>query len=159
MASIFGNNAAGDYQGAFRTAAGTALKFSGKDITLVQNLQVTHQQPVQPLFEIGSNKRFYVVGKASGTFTIGQVLGFGSSALDGVTELANPCIGNRNLNLLVPNSFCATGGKGGGSTLSLSLRGALLQQVGFTVAAQDNLINSNLSGLMVDLEYQDLKIK
>jgi hypothetical protein len=157
MASIFGENSSASYQGAFRTTAGTALKFAGKDLTLVQNLQVSHQQPVQPLFEVGSNKRFYVVGKAGGTFTIGQVLGFGNEALNGITELANPCVGNRQLNLLIPNSYCTVDGKSGGS-LSLSLRGVLVQQVGFTVASQDNLINSNVSGIMVDLEYTDANI-
>lgn len=157
MASIFGENSSASYQGAFRTTAGTALKFAGKDLTLVQNLQVSHQQPVQPLFEVGSNKRFYVVGKAGGTFTIGQVLGFGNEALNGITDLANPCVGNRQLNLLIPNSYCTVDGKSGGS-LSLSLRGVLVQQVGFTVASQDNLINSNVSGIMVDLEYTDANI-
>jgi len=162
MASIFGEASKGEYQGAFRTTQGTALKFGEKNITLVQNLQVSHQQPIQPLFEVGTNKRFYVVGKAGGTFTIGQVLGFGSEALEGITELANPCIGNRQLNLLIPNSYCTVGAKEqgkSGSTLSLSLKGALLQQIGFTVAAQDSLINSNLSGVMVDLEYSTISIK
>lgn len=164
MASIFGNETRGDYQGAFRSTAGTALKFSGKNVTLVQNLQVSHAQPVQPLFEVGSQKRFYVVGKAGGTFSIGQILGFGNEALSGVTDLANPCQGDRQLNLVIPNSFCKLGGAQGGTpsqggTLSLSLKGVLLQQVGFTVAAQDNLINSNLNGVMVDLEYSDVAFK
>lgn len=163
MASIFGDASRGEYQGAFRSTAGTALKFSGKNVTLVQNLQVTHAQPVQPLFEVGSQKRFYVVGKASGTFTIGQILGFGNETLSGVTDLANPCEGDRQLNLVIPNSFCKLGGdKTGatnkGGTLNLSLKGVLLQQVGFSVAAQDNLINSNLSGVMVDLEYSNVAV-
>jgi len=158
MASIFGNETRGDYQGAFRSTAGTALKFAGKDVTLVQNLQVSHAQPVQPLFEVGSQKRFYVVGKAGGTFSIGQILGFGNEALSGVTDLANPCQGDRQLNLVIPNSFCKLGGAQGG-TLSMSLKGVLLQQVGFTVAAQDNLINSNLNGVMVDLEYSNVAFK
>jgi hypothetical protein len=109
------------------------------------------------LFEVGTNKRFFVVGKAGGTFTIGQVLGFGNEAMEGITELADPCVGDRQLNLVVPNSYCTVDGKNGGS-LSLSLKGVLLQQVGFSVAAQDNLINSNISGVMVDLEYTKLAI-
>jgi hypothetical protein len=158
MASIFGDATRGDYQGAFRSTAGTALRFAGKDVTLVQNLQVSHAQPVQPLFEVGSQKRFYVVGKAGGTFSIGQILGFGNETLSGVTDLANPCQGDRQLNLVIPNSFCKLGGSNGG-TLSLSLKGVLLQQVGFSVASQDNLINSNLSGVMVDLEYSNVAFR
>jgi hypothetical protein len=147
MASIFGDATRGDYQGAFRSTAGTALRFAGKDVTLVQNLQVSHAQPVQPLFEVGSQKRFYVVGKAGGTFSIGQILGFGNETLS-----------DRQLNLVIPNSFCKLGGSNGG-TLSLSLKGVLLQQVGFSVASQDNLINSNLSGVMVDLEYSNVAFR
>ena len=156
MPSIFGDASKGVYQGAFRTTAGTALKFAGKDVTLVQNLQVAHQQPVQPIFEVGSNKRYFVVGKASGTFTIGQILGFGSGALSSVKDMADPCIGDRNLTMMIPNSHCQVGGKTSG-TLGLTLRGILLNQVGFTVAAQDNLVNSNVSGSMVDLAYDDIK--
>jgi hypothetical protein len=156
MPSIFGEASKGEYQGAFRTTAGTALKFAGKDVTLVQNLQVAHQQPVQPIFEVGSNKRYFVVGKASGTFTIGQILGFGSGALNSVKDMADPCIGDRVLTMMIPNSHCKVGGATSGN-LGLTLRGILLNQVGFTVAAQDNLVNSNVSGSMVDLAYDDIK--
>jgi hypothetical protein len=38
------------------------------------------------------------------------------------------------------------------------LKGVLLQQVGFSVAAQDNLINSNINGIMLDLEYTEVNI-
>jgi hypothetical protein len=51
-----------------------------------------------------------------------------------------------------PNSFCRKGG-GGGESLSLTLKGVLLQSVGFTVASQDNLINSQVQGMMTELEY------
>lgn len=156
MPSIFGEASKGEYQGAFRTTAGTALKFAGKDVTLVQNLQVAHQQPVQPIFEVGSNKRYFVVGKASGTFTIGQILGFGSDALNSVKDMADPCVGDRVLTMMIPNSHCKVGGATSGN-LGLTLRGILLNQVGFTVAAQDNLVNSNVSGSMVDLAYDDIK--
>lgn len=153
MAAIFGPNSQGEYQGAFRTTANTALNFNGEDMTLIQNLQVSHQQPVQNLFEVGSNKRYYVVGKASGTFSASQVLGFGSAALDTVTKLADPCEGDRTLMLAIPNSYCEVGGGDGGGNLTLTLKGVLLQSVAFSVAAQDNLINSQIQGLITDLEY------
>ena len=153
MAAIFGAASQGEYQGAFRTTANTALNFNGDDMTLIQNLQVSHQQPVQNLFEVGSNKRYYVVGKASGTFSASQVLGFGSAALDTVTQLADPCEGDRTLMLAIPNAYCEVGGSQGGGDLTLTLKGVLLQSVAFSVAAQDNLINSQIQGLITDLEY------
>lgn len=154
MAAIFGANSQGDYQGAFRTTTQTSITFAGNKIVLLQNLQVSHQQPVQPLFEVGSNKRYYVIGKASGTFSASQILGFGDDALKSVTSLADPCDGNRVLVLAIPNSYCAVGGSGAGSGLTLTLKGVLLQSVGFTIAAQDNLINSQIQGVITDLEYE-----
>ena len=153
MAAIFGENTA-DYRGTFRTVAGNGVSFNGqKDgVSLIQNLQVSHQQPIQNLFEVGSNKRYYVLGKPSGTFSIAQILGFGKQVLSQVTTLANPCTGDRTMVVTFPNSFCKKGG-GGGESLSLTLKGVLLQSVGFTVASQDNLINSQVQGMMTELEY------
>jgi len=162
MASIFGKDSQGVYRGAFRTTLGTSLSFGGGPLTLIQNLQVSHQQPIQPLFEVGSNNRYYVVGKANGTFSATQILGFGSAALDQVTSLANPCTGDRRLTLLIPGAFCdvdnppelAAGTGVGTGDLTLNLTGVLLSSVGFSIAAQDNLINSQIQGIMTDLEYE-----
>ena len=162
---IFGPNSQGKYQGAFRTTVGTVLSFAGADLNLIQNLQVSHQQPVTPLFEVGTNNRYYVVGKASGTFSATQILGFGDDALKQVTSLADPCQGNRRLSLAIPSAFCemvatdaanptkTTNGTNNNATLMLELDGVLLQSVGFSIAAQDNLINSQLQGLITDLSY------
>jgi hypothetical protein len=155
---IFGEASQGEYVGAFRTTKGTGLKFGDQDdVTLIQNLQVSHQQPVQNLFEVGSNKRYYVIGKASGTFSATQVLGFGSDVLQTVTSLANPCDGNRRLVLTIPDAYCQAGAIDlgpGSSQLTLTMEGVLLQSVGFSVAAQDNLINSQIQGLITDLQYE-----
>jgi hypothetical protein len=157
MASIFGSASQGEYVGAFRTvktkSGESGITFQNKGIALIQNVQVSHQQPVQNLFEVGSNKRYYVVGKSSGTFSISQILGFGSDVLAQVTNLANPCSGDRTLAIAFPNSYCRSGASAAGGTLTLTLKGVLLQSVGFTVAAQDNLINTQSQGLMTDLEY------
>jgi hypothetical protein len=158
--SIFGANSQGVYKGAFSTALGSALTFNSAvdSLMLIQNIQVSHQQPVQPLFEVGSNNRYYVVGKASGTFSATQILGFGDAALKQVTSLANPCEGDRTLKLVLKSPFCevganAVGAGRNGPSLTLNLTGVLLSSVGFSIAAQDNLINSQIQGIMTDLDY------
>lgn len=164
MATIFGDNSKGIYKGAFSTSLGSALTFNSAvdSLMLIQNIQVSHQQPVQPLFEVGSNNRYYVVGKASGTFSATQILGFGDTALRQVTSLADPCEGDRTLKLVLKSPFCEvasgtfvgppSGGRSSPS-LTLNLTGVLLSSVGFSIAAQDNLINSQIQGIMTDLEY------
>lgn len=157
MAEIFGPGASGDYKGAFRTANianGKGFTFQKEQVQLVQNFQTSFQQPVQPLFEIGSNARYYVVGKSSGTFSIAQILGFGTSALKAVTAMANPCSGDRTLTVVFPGAFCEKDVAGVGQGLTLTMAGVLLQSIGFTVAAQDNLISAQAQGLMVDLQYE-----
>lgn len=167
--SIFGANSQSTYEGAFRTTSGAGnngVTFGAAgDVSLIQNLQVSHQQPVQNLFEVGSNKRYYVIGKASGTFSASQILGFGNKVLDTVTKLADPCSGGRRLTIAFPNAYCrapAVASGGGvtastqtkGETLTLTLDGVLLQSISFSVAAQDNLINSQVQGLITELQYE-----
>lgn len=163
MPSIFGKNSEAEYGGAFRTVGkaqgGTGVTFGGiaGGVSLIQNMQVSHQQPVQNLFEVGSNKRYYVIGKSSGTFSISQILGFGPTVLSNVTALADPCSvpGGRILTISFPNSYCtgaeAKNAKGG--SLTLTLKGVLLQSMGFSTQAQDNLISTQVQGVMTELEY------
>lgn len=158
MPPIFGKESKAKYVGAFRTAdnGGKNGVTFGNDQTglqLIQNLQVSHQQPVQNLFEIGSNRRYYVIGKASGTFSIGQILGFGEGVMKQVSDLADPCQGERKLTVTFPNSFCVNNGSGVGGSLQLIMQGVLLQSMGFSTSAQDNLINAQISGMLTDLEY------
>jgi len=157
--SIFGENSESEYGGAFRTVKGTnGVTFGGVDnpVSLIQNMQVSHQQPVQNLFEVGSNKRYYVIGKASGTFSISQILGFGPAVLDSVTMLADPCTTTANRTMVVsfPNSYC-DGTKTTGGKLELTLNGVLLQSMGFSTQSQDNLITSQIQGVMTELLYEN----
>ena len=156
--SIFGENSQASYGGAFRTTKQTkGVTFGAgadNDISLIQNMQVSHQQPVQNLFEVGSNKRYYVIGKSSGTFSISQILGFGTAVLRQVTNLADPCQAptERRMTVSFPNSFC-DGANKAGQTLTLTLEGVLLQSMGFSTQAQDNLISSQVQGVMTELQY------
>ena len=157
--SIFGENSKAEYGGAFRTVKGTnGVTFGGvgNPVSLIQSMQVSHQQPVQNLFEVGSNKRYYVIGKASGTFSISQILGFGPAVLDSVTKLADPCTTTANRTMVVsfPNSYC-DGTKTTGGKLELTLSGVLLQSMGFSTQAQDNLISSQIQGVMTELSYEN----
>jgi hypothetical protein len=156
--SIFGENSKAEYGGAFRTVKGTkGVTFGGgKAVSLIQNMQVSHQQPVQNLFEVGSNKRYYVIGKASGTFSISQILGFGPAVLENVTALADPCTTTEKRKMVVefPNSYC-DGTKTAGGSLTLTLSGVLLQSMGFSTQAQDNLITSQIQGVMTELSYEN----
>jgi hypothetical protein len=116
------------------------------------------QQPITPLYEIGSNNRYYVVGKSSGNFTIAQILGFvapggkGKDVFDQIKDMADPCK-PKDLTLIYPSSNCDSKGSTSGSPLQINLTGVLVQSVQITQQAQDNLVTANVTGMFTNLTY------
>ena len=158
MPAIFSDTAQATYAGAFFTSAGSGVKFGGDNLHLVQNLSTSMQQPITPLYEIGSNNRYYVVGKSSGNFTIAQILGFvagggkGKDVFDQIKDMADPCK-PKYLTLIYPSSNCDSKGSKSGSPLQINLTGVLVQSVQITQQAQDNLVTANVTGMFTNLTY------
>lgn len=157
MPAIFSDKAQATYAGAFFTSAGSGVKFGGADLHLVQNLSTSMQQPITPLYEIGSNNRYYVVGKSSGNFTIAQILGFrsvggGKDVFEQIKDMADPCK-PKNLTLIYPSSNCDAKGESSGTPLEINLTGVLVQSVQITQQAQDNLVTANVTGMFTNLTY------
>lgn len=157
MPAIFSNEAQATYAGAFFTSAGSGVKFGGADLHLVQNLSTSMQQPITPLYEIGSNNRYYVVGKSSGNFTIAQILGFrsaggGKDVFEQIKDMADPCK-PKDLTLIYPSSNCDSKGGKSGTPLEINLTGVLVQSVQITQQAQDNLVTANVTGMFTNLTY------
>ena len=157
MPAIFSNEAQATYAGAFFTSAGSGIKFGGANLHLVQNLSTSMQQPITPLYEIGSNNRYYVVGKSSGNFTIAQILGFrsaggGKDVFEQIKDMADPCK-PKDLTLIYPSSNCDSKGGKSGSPLEINLTGVLVQSVQITQQAQDNLVTANVTGMFTNLTY------
>jgi len=156
MPQLFNAKSKAEYKGAFFTAEGSGLQFKGKNLNLVQSLQTSMQQPVTPLYEIGTNNRYYVVGKSTGTFTIAQILGFaaagGKTVLDQIAEMADPCKVS-TMTLTYPTSSCAAGGATAALGLTLNMSGVLVQSLQVTQQAQDNILTANVTGMFTDMTY------
>lgn len=156
MPQLFNAKSKAEYKGAFFTAAGSGLQFKGVNLNLVQSLQTSMQQPVTPLYEIGSNNRYYVVGKSTGTFTIAQILGFaaanGKTVLDQIADMADPCKVS-TMTLTYPASSCEAGGKSSTLGLTLNMTGVLVQSLQVAQQAQDNIVTANVTGMFTDMTY------
>jgi hypothetical protein len=157
MPAIFSDKSQATYAGAFFTAAGSGISFGGDNLHLVQSLQTSMQQPITPIYEIGSNNRYYVVGKSTGNFTIAQILGFrsagaGKDVLEQIKDMADPCK-PKDMTLIYPSSSCDSKGGSSGSPLQINLTGVLVQSVQITQQAQDNLITANVAGMFTNLTY------
>lgn len=137
MADIFGREGAG-LGGAFNSSK-AAMSISSKggsiDKLLITNLNGNYAQQVARVFELTSNKVYFIVGRPAGNGSMGSVVGpKKSEAVYG--QLADPC----NNNIL---KFSLVGGCDNASN-GRTLNGVILESLGFNVAAQDMLINETI---------------
>jgi hypothetical protein len=120
--------------------------------SLVQNLNVNYQQAVNQVFEIGSNNRYYVVGRTSGTIGFGRIVGPKIVALELLQRLGNVCQGDaasHRLQFILGSSACNWKDSGGAAAKNVTITAdaVVATSVGYTVAAQDMLINENVQCL------------
>lgn len=113
---------------------------------LTQQLNIQYQQPIQRLYEVGTQKTYYVAGRPQGTATIARVLGPGAVMAELYESLGNVCNATANdmcfcvqsgcLNEDIPQEFQA---------LQLGIKNVVLQSLGFSIQAQDMIINEQMS--------------
>lgn len=119
---------------------------------LTQNLSIQYQQPITRLYEVGSQFTYYVAGRPQGTATIARILGPGA-VIDGLYEcLGNVCNADKNDICFCLQAGCATDiisetacGTAQFSSVKLGLKNVVLQGIGFSVQAQDMVINEQMS--------------
>lgn len=151
MADIFGR-APSPFAGAFAADAST-LSIAGvsQATHLVQQLSVNYTQPVNTIFEIGSNNRYYVVGRTSGQMQLGKIVGPTVVSTTLLATLGNPCAtGSRDLTLTLGNSAC-NGGAGQGQSVTLTAKACVATMIGYSMQSQDMLINEQLQLIFGEL--------
>lgn len=154
MADIFGRSNSG-FGGAF-TSALAQLNISGDGSQigklLISNLQASYTQPISRVYEIASDKAYFIIGRPDGNGTIGSVFGPKQYSQVAYSKLADPCQTN-NLELKASrNAACDASGAALGSGWGRRLTHVVLQNLGFQVNAQDMLINENLGFQFATME-------
>ena len=141
---VFGRDTTQSGFGGAFSAAGATMQI-GTDIKdlLVTSVQVQYQQQVNRIFDVQSDKTYYVIGRVQGSGSLGTVVGPKGAGDAGVAKLGNPC----NKNEIMFN-FSGSRCDESGSSNSLGRRrkifDVVLNSVGFSVQAQDMVINENL---------------
>ena len=155
MADLF-NRGGADFGGSF-SADSAAVTFSAGDVNdggvglLTQNMQVQYQQQITRMYEIGTQKTFYVVGRAQGTVSMGRVLGPRTVQLSFYQKYGDACKADgNNINFGV-GAGCEDGG-GSSTDFNFTLKNCVITSIGFSVAAQDMIINESLQMMFVALE-------
>lgn len=149
MSDVFGRKDS-PFMGAF-SAEGSELLFGelatggidGKG-NLVQGLNVQYQQPVSTLFEVGSDYRYYVVGRTSGQMSMEKILGPAATTSVLIERLGNPCSpGDRSLKLILGGVGCTPSVTKGGK-VSLTAEACVATSLGYGINAQDLLLRESL---------------
>lgn len=122
---------------------------------LTQQLGIQYQQPITRLYEVGSQRTYFVAGRPQGTSNIARVLGPGSLMAEFYSCLGNVCNAVNN-----DMCFCLEAGCFGQEegqqdchgdeiapfgAMNICLKNVVMQNLGFTVQAQDMLINEQLA--------------
>ena len=120
------------------------IAFSGVTVgMLVQSLNVGYQQQINRLWELGSQKQYYIAGRSGGNFSIAKLAGPSGSTNTFIAQYGNVCNA-------VSNTIAFTYGGGwctGGTSGSLTLHHAVIENVGFVVSSADMIVNQNITGM------------
>ena len=141
MADIF--NRTVSFGNAFKSED-VNISFSGISVgMLVQNLNVGYQQQINRLWELGSQKQYYIAGRSGGNFAIAKLAGPSGGTQQFVSTYGNVCNAPSNTIQFNYGGGWCTGGTSGG----LKLHHAVIQNVGFVVSSNDMIVNENVSGI------------
>lgn len=145
MADIFGRANSG-MGGAF-TSALAQINLAGSGLAnklLIAGLQATYSQDIQRIFELESDKAYFVIGRPQGQGTIRAVFGPKAVSQAAYAALADPCQAH-NITFQSNDATCVPGSGGmTGGGWSRTLNNCILNSIDFNVDAQQMLINENL---------------
>ena len=152
------------------TAEGAAVNFSSTTANgsaaakaigsgmIVQQVNIGYQQQVTRLYEIGSDKTYYVGGRVQGNMTIGRIVGPGVTMSAFYAAFGDVCNAfNNTLNLYI-GTGCYKNQSADTADFTnarLTISYVILINVGISVGAQDMVINEQLQMMFVNMSSQD----
>ncbi len=130
------------------SADDTELIFVGGDAQtmIVQSLSMNYRQNITRLWEIGSNKQYFVSGHQEGDALMARVVGPKPVAGAFMEQYGDVCNIQSNQITFVVKGDCST--KGG----RIKLTGVVITQVAYSMRAQDMVINEQVSMLVARIE-------
>lgn len=111
---------------------------------LTQQLNIQYQQPITRLYEVGTQFTYSVAGRPQGTASLARILGPGTVMAELYSCLGDVCQADKN-----DMCFCIQAGclstTHGYEGMQLCIKNVVLQSLGFSVQAQDMIINEQMS--------------
>lgn len=111
---------------------------------IAQQLSFAYQQQITRLFEVGSNNVYYVAGRSQGNASVARVLGPRPVTTAFYQTYGNVCNAATNTLVFQVATGCNLPGDTG-SGIALALVGTVIMSVGFSVAAENMVVNEQLA--------------
>jgi hypothetical protein len=116
---------------------------------LTQNIQISYQQQINRLYEIGTNNTYFVGGRTQGQIAIGRIIGPRALQVAFYAKYGDMCQAKSN------NINLTTGGTCDGTATAgakFSMKYCVITNIGIAIGAQDMIVNENLQMMYVSLE-------
>lgn len=107
---------------------------------LVQDVNATYTQQINSVFELGSNKIYQMMGRATGQMTIGRIVGTTEFA----TALFDACAGGGTVMFQGEQGACYGVDP---AAFNRTLTGVFVTSYGFSMSTQELMIRENLQAV------------
>lgn len=113
---------------------------------MIQNWNVSYQQEVREIFELGSSAMYWIKGRPVGQGVLGRIIGaVGSSVGLFPPEAFDICRGGALLRITASSSQCDAAAGQTPASLSLELDGCVVANIGFSMGVQDLTVQENVA--------------
>lgn len=119
---------------------------------MINNMSFQYAQPINRIYELQSQKTYYVAGRPQGSGTFGRILGTDAVSTAFYKQYGDVCESTSNKLIVNCAAYCGDPGGSGIPGIAYCLVGVLLNNVGMRVAAQDMLMAEDLGYMFVALE-------
>lgn len=145
-----------DFGGAMTAQFGVVVPDGAFTGVLMQNIQLSYQQQVTRLYELGTRGAktnvYYVSGRAQGTMSVAHVVGPGVTIAAFYVKFSDVCkAGTNQLKIDLSPNLCD-----GSTPVVYTCKYCVLVSIGMSVAAQDFVINTNSQMMFSGLSYDGI---
>lgn len=147
-----------DFGGAMHAQNGIVTPSGGLTGVLMQNIQLSYQQQVTRIYDLGNvgarSRVYYVGGRAQGTVSVAHVIGPGVTIKRFYDTFGDVCQARTNTLVvdLTPN-ICAVGAGTSAPRAKYTVKYCVLLSIGVSVAAQDFVVNETSQIMFSGLEF------
>jgi hypothetical protein len=113
----------------------------GNEDHLVQNFNAQYQQNINRLWEVGSDKTYFIAGRTQGSMQIKRIVGGKGIGEAFINKYADVCnIRDTDMSIALKAGCESSQGLG-----SLDFQGVVITSIAYSVAAADMIINEDFS--------------